>query len=146
MHGKLTSCNQEKADILGGYFSSIFTQEGGDPAPGIEADWDGPLLEDVDVSPQKVEVKLASLRTNSSPGPDEMHPRILRESAQALSVPLSMLLRKSLDSGTLPPEWKAGEITPIYKKGNRQDPSSYRPVSLTAIPVKVLESQVYDST
>ena len=35
-------------------------------------------------------------------------------------------------------------MTPIYKKGSRQDPASYRPVSLTSVPSKVLESLIRD--
>ena len=35
-------------------------------------------------------------------------------------------------------------MVPIYKKGDRQDPSNYRPVSLTAVPCKVLESLIRD--
>ena len=37
-----------------------------------------------------------------------------------------------------------GEVIPIFKKGDRQSPASYRPVSLTAIPSKVLEAIVRD--
>ena len=143
--GAITSSNQEKADVLSRYFTSVFTQEGNTPVPMMRRYWEGPTLEDVDVSPIKVEAKLALLRPNSSPGPDTIHPRILCESAQSLAIPLSILFRKSLDSGRLPHEWKTGEITPIFKKGDRQSPSSYRPVSLTAVPSKVLESLVRDN-
>ena len=36
------------------------------------------------------------------------------------------------------------EIVPIYKKGNKQSPANYRPVTLTAVPCKVLESLIRD--
>ena len=94
--------------------------------------------------PHKVEAKLPSLKPSSSPGPDSIHPRVLRESASVLAGPLSELFRKSIDGAKLPTEWKVGEVIPIYKKGDRQSPASYRPVSLTAIPSKVLESSVRD--
>ena len=92
--------------------------------PPFKVDLDVPLLTDIDVSPQKVEVKLASLKPHSSPGPDAIHPRVLRESSRALAVPLSKIFRKSLDSGRLPIDWKTGEVIPIFKKGDRQKPSS----------------------
>ena len=39
-------------------------------------------------------------------------------------------------------EWKNANVTAIYKKGNRQIPGNYRPVSLTCIACKVLETIV----
>jgi len=39
--------------------------------------------------------------------------------------------------GQLPAEWKIGNITAIFKKGNKSDPSNYRPISLTSTICKV---------
>ena len=69
---------------------------------------------------------------------------MLREAASVLAGPMSALFRKSVDESRLPAEWKTGEVIPIYKKGDRRSPASYRPVSLTAIPSKVLESIIRD--
>ena len=146
--GTLTSNSQAKAEILSRYFSSVFTVESNDDPPTVNCDYNGPLLpllDDIDVAPDKVRAKLASLRPNSSSGPDNIHPRVLCESPDSLSVPLSILFRKSIDAGRLPADWKVGEVVPIYKKGDRQRPASYRPVSLTAVPSKVLESIVRDN-
>ena len=57
---------------------------------------------------------------------------------------MALLYRKSLDSGTIPKDWMLGRIVPIFKKGDRQDPGNYRPVSLTAVTCKVLESLIRD--
>ena len=48
----------------------------------------------------------------------------------------------SLDKGECPTDWKIANVTPIHKKGDRTDPSNYRPVSLTSQVCKVLESLV----
>ena len=48
----------------------------------------------------------------------------------------------SLQSSKMPEEWKIGEISAIFKKGNRRSPMNYRPVSLTSIVCKRLESLV----
>ena len=48
----------------------------------------------------------------------------------------------SLRSGECPDDWKCANVTPIHKKGDRTDPSNYRPVSLTSQVCKVMESIV----
>ena len=88
--------------------------------------------------------KLEKLKTSSSPGPDGIHPRILRETARSIASPLANVFQKSLACGRLPQDWKLGSVTPIFKKGDRSLPGNYRPVSLTSVPCKVLESLIRD--
>ena len=66
----------------------------------------------------------------------------MKEVGTELRVPLSKIFSKSHDEGKLPEVWKRAIITPIHKKGDRTSPSNYRPVSLTSIVSKVLESIV----
>ena len=86
-NGTTVSVSQKKADILNKFFSSVFTVEGYDPIPSLECNFDGPLLEDVDVSPEKVEAKLAWLNPRSYPSPDSVRPSVLRNSARVLAYP-----------------------------------------------------------
>ena len=63
----------------------------------------------------------------------------------AIAYPLNQIFRKSLDEGTLPDSWKVGRIAAIFKKGNRKLASNYRPVSLTSVTCKIMESFIRDS-
>ena len=43
---------------------------------------------------------------------------------------LTLIFQYSLDSGTLPDIWRMANVVPISKTGDREDPGTYRPVSL----------------
>ena len=111
----------------------MFAVEGEENPPVMSCEHQGPILDNTDVSPEKVRARLLSLRPNSSAAFDSIHPWVLHESASSLSAPLSTLFRKSIDTGRLPADWKVGEVVPIYKKGNHQNPAGYQPVSLTSV-------------
>uniref|UniRef100_A0A493SZD0 Reverse transcriptase domain-containing protein n=1 Tax=Anas platyrhynchos platyrhynchos TaxID=8840 RepID=A0A493SZD0_ANAPP len=72
-------------------------------------------------------------------GPDGIHPRVLRELAEELAKPLSIIYQQSWLSGEVPVDWRLANVTPIYKKGRRADPGNYRPVILTSVPGKFMD-------
>ncbi|RMC06925.1 hypothetical protein DUI87_16376 [Hirundo rustica rustica] len=72
--------------------------------------------------------------THKSMGPDGIHPRVMRELADELAKPLSIIYQQSWLTGEVPDDWKLANVTPIHKKGGKEDPSNYRPVSLTSVP------------
>ena len=50
----------------------------------------------------------------------------------------------SLEEGIVHSEWKEANITPLFKKGTRNKPENYRPVSLTSVVCKLLETLIRD--
>ena len=139
--GSRAQTDKDIANALNDFFSSVFTEEDLRYIPCYH----GPPLDTVIISPEKNRQKLKKLKAYKSQGPDGFHPRVLKESAEMLCGPLSIVFRKSLDSSILPEIWKIGNITKIHKKGSRQDPGNYRPVSLTSVIVKLMESIIRDA-
>jgi len=86
--------------------------------------------------------RLSKLDTHKSMGPDGMHPQVLRELADVIAEPLSIIFERSWRTGEVPEDWKKANLTPVFKKGKEDDPGNYRPVSLTSIPGKVMEQLI----
>jgi hypothetical protein len=91
-----------------------------------------------------VERKIQKLRKEAAPGPDGIRPSLLQQFSSSLINPLTVIFNKSLETGEVPEGWKKANVTPIFKKGTKGCPGNYRPVSLTSVPCKLLESIVKD--
>jgi len=136
--------NEDKANTLEQYFSSVFTKEN-------QIDYD---IQDINTeylsnlninfTETKILEKLNKLNITKSPGPDRLHPRLLYEVRKEILHPLKILFDTSYNLGTVPSDWKSANITAIHKKGNKKDPTNYRPVSLTSIVCKITESIIRD--
>ena len=72
-------------------------------------------------------------------GPDMVPARLLKECSEELSPILTSIFNKSLQTGTVPNDWKTADVSAIFKKGQSYDPANYRPVSLTCLYCKILE-------
>ena len=124
------------------FFKSVFAEES-DCLPDFNLNVKS-SIEHVSFPADKIKKKLDNLNPYKSPGPDELHPRILKELSNELSLPLSLIFSKSFSEGELPQDWKDATITPLHKKGEKEFASNYRSISLTSIVCKVMESIVKD--
>ena len=85
------------------------------------------------------------MKDNKSPGVDGIPPKLLKEIVEQFSTSLAKLFNLSLElveEGKVPSEWKEANITPLFKKGPRNKPENYRPVSLTSVVCKLLETLI----
>ena len=77
-----------------------------------------------------------------STGSDELPPLPLKICAEELAGPLCLIFNESLSLGSFPDIYKVASVFPLFKKGNPECPSNYRPISLLPIVSKLLEKIV----
>ena len=144
-NGKHVSNEVEIAEELNKYFASVFTVE---DINGLQEETsiqrNKTPLSNCNFSDNAVIKALNKINANKTSGPDCIAPRVLKEAKFQLCRPLSILFTKSFNSGKIPNDWKLANVTPIEKKGNKATPSNYRPISLTSVVCKLMESIIRD--
>ena len=96
------------------------------------------------VSECDVRTVISSLNINKSCGPDGISNRMLKMSLSNICEPLAYIFNSSIRAGIFPADWKKANVTPVFKKGDRQSVANYRPISLLCNVSKVFERIIYN--
>jgi hypothetical protein len=143
--GNHTNDEKEMASILNNFFVSVFTDEICQSSQPQEVTRTTEILDSMIITESDVLHAIEKIKVNKTPGPDKISPRILKEVKHQISKPLSILFNKSLGLGKVPSNWKCANVTPIFKKGDKCQPGNYRPISLTSVVCKLMETIIRDN-
>ncbi|CAM4671219.1 unnamed protein product [Caretta caretta] len=142
--GNLVTEDVEKANVLNAFFASVFTNKVSSQTAALgitKSGRDGQPSVEIEV----VRDYLEKLDVHKSMGPDELHPRVLKELAAVIAEPLAIIFENSWQTGEVPDDWEKANVVPIFKKGKKEDPGNYMPVSLTSVPGKIMEQVLKES-
>lgn len=134
--------DQTKSNLLNSYFSSVFIDDK-ETITSEKEDTFG--LGSIRITPKIIESLINNLNISKAPGPDGIHAKIIKECSQCFSYVLCILFNKSFIEGVLPYQWKEANVRALFKKGSKTLCNNYRPVSLTSIVCKLLESIIRDA-
>ena len=84
-----------------------------------------------------------SLKNNSA-GWDFIPASIANQFIKHYIKPLTYLINSSFESGPFPEELKLAKVIPIFKNGDKQDVSNFRPISILSLFSKVFEKTMYN--
>ena len=135
------------AEVLNEYLSSLLTTENISSLPVPFTKFERNTSEHLGqlfVTPVMIANKIKKMKDNKSHGVDGIPPKLLKEIVEQISTPLAKCFNLSLEEGIVPSEWKEANVTPLFKKGSRNKPDNYRPVSLTSVVYKLLETLIRD--
>ena len=101
------------------------------------------ILSNVVTSEWEINALLRSVNINKARGADGIINKLIKICADSITKVLTYFVNLSLRSGVFPDDWKQANVTPIFKKDDRQLKSNYRPVSLLNAFSKIIEKVVF---
>ena len=78
-------------------------------------------------------------------GLDGLNARILKLAATSISNPISYIINNSIKTGIFPQVWKNAKVAPIFKGGDMQNKTNYRPISVLPVLSKLIERHIANS-
>ena len=101
------------------------------------------ILNEINIDESDINSAFKDINFNTAPGPDKIHPNFIKNTKMYLSHPLLIIFKKSIESGIYPKSWKFSFITPIYKNGDKNSITNYRPITIIKTFAKLFESIIY---
>jgi len=134
-NGKLS---KETAQILCYQFQQVFANHGHSDLVNLVSESSDNLSVLQLFAGSTVHKKLCMLNVSKSPGPDAVHPHLLKNPSTAY---ISEVVLRQLST-------ERSEVSycdaSVRKKDNKMDPGNYRPVSLTCVACKIMEAIIRD--
>lgn len=141
--GSMCTNSEEVAELFSTTFSEVFTIETSPVAyPIVRSPRVNDSLCDLNFEPDNISHYIQKIKLDCAPGLDGLTARFFRNCAESICVPLSIIMDSCFRQSVLPAQWLKASVTPVYKKGDKLDPNNYRPISLTSIACKVMESVI----
>jgi len=134
----------DKTEVLNSFFKSVFVKEDVESVPDINDRSNRQKIEELRMDEEQVLKILEKLNPVKSPGPDRLHPRVLKETRHAILTPLTHIFKQAHTEGEIVEDWKTAHVKALFKKGSREEAANYRPISLTCIPCKMMDKIMRD--
>lgn len=134
--GNMVGTPEEVAMVFRDYYSEIFEEQ---PPPHVLPET--PITPEIELSTNSFSVSrlIKELNGKKSAGPDGISNYLIKRLSPLFVARLAGIYDACLWQEYFPAAWKLAKILPFYKKGEKTDPSNFRPISLVNCLGKILE-------
>lgn len=141
----MASSSGEAANLFSRFFQSVFKTNSPQPQTGCfqHVPSNDIHLPFINFSRDEVLRALTKLDESKGAGVDGLPPSVLKNCAESLVAPLTMLFNRSLDEKTFPVLWKTAKMIPIHKSGSLRNVENYRGISILCCLGKLFESLIH---
>jgi len=94
------------------------------------------------VSASDVFLEIGQLNTSKSADIYGLNVMLVKENVPVLLEPLTYLINRILATGVFPNNLKQAKVVPVFKKGDINNPSDYRPIAILPILSKIIEKVI----
>ena len=95
------------------------------------------------VTVDEVKQIVSNLKPKKSSGYDGISNNVLKELSHEILTHLTIIINESFKTGVFPDIMKISKVIPLFKNGDKRDPSCYRPISLLMSLSKILEKAMF---
>ena len=98
------------------------------------------------VTYEEILIEINSLDTSKSPQSEDIPFKIIKDNADIFANFILQNFNKCIIDGKFPDQLKKADVSPVFKKGNHNDKTNYRPVSILPSLSKIYERLLYNQT
>ena len=88
--------------------------------------------------------KLKDINERKAAGLDKIPCKLLKIAAVIVAPSLTQIFNKIISTGIFPTDWKLAKVTPIFKKGKKDEMNNYRPISVISVVAKIFEKLIFE--
>ncbi len=88
--------------------------------------------------------KLKAINEQKAAGPDKIPRKLLKIAAEVIAPSLTQIFDKTIRTSIFSDDWQLVRVTPIFKKGKKDDMDNYRPISVISVVTKIFEKLIFE--
>ena len=88
--------------------------------------------------------QLRAMPAAKATGLDGISCKVLKLSAEIIAPHIVNICNTSIETAQFPRSWKKARVVPLYKSGDSNDVTNYRPIYVLPVLSKLLERHVYN--